>query len=121
MNENGFYDRDHKCHHGRDHVTNTASLVLVRLYIFYHRSLEVSLMSQSSPPQPTQTLDQSVSDLELRVAYHERLNQDLSDQVYALHREVDKLRAQLQALMKRLAQDKGQLEVGPADDPPPHY
>ena len=78
-------------------------------------------MSDSSPPHPAQTLTQRVVDLELRVAYHERLNQDLSDQVYALHREVERLRAQLQALIKRQAQDKGQLEVGPADDPPPHY
>ena len=78
-------------------------------------------MSRRTPPSPEQTLTQHVNDLELRVAYHERLNQDLSDQVYALHREVEVLRAQLQALVKRLDQNKDQLEVGPADEPPPHY
>ena len=42
--------------------------------------------SSSPPSSPGRDLAQHVSDLELRVAYHERLNQDLSDQVYALHR-----------------------------------
>ena len=60
-------------------------------------------------------------DLELRAAYHERLNQDLSDQVYALHREVETLRAQVTALVKRLQSNQGEHELGPANDPPPHY
>ena len=77
--------------------------------------------SSSPPSSPGRDLAQHVSDLELRVAYHERLNQDLSDQVYALHREVELLRAQLQAVVKQQLQNKEQLEVGPANDPPPHY
>ena len=78
-------------------------------------------MSDRASSTPKIGLAQQVSELELRVAYHERLNQDLSDQVYALHREVELLRAQLQAVVKQQLQNKEQLEVGPANDPPPHY
>ena len=78
-------------------------------------------MSHQAPPNPQRTLSQQVSELELRVAYHERLNHDLSDQVYQLHKEVEALRAQLQVLIKQQQQNKGQLDVGPADETPPHY
>jgi len=78
-------------------------------------------MSYQAPPNPERTLAQQVSELELRVAYHERLNQDLSDQVYTLHREVEALRAQLHVLIKQQQQNRGQLNAGPADETPPHY
>ena len=78
-------------------------------------------MSDPSTPLSPEELTRLVRDLELRAAYHERLNQDLSDQVYALHREVETLRAQITALVKRLQSNQGEHELGPANDPPPHY
>ena len=69
-----------------------------------------------------ETIKERVSTLELKVAYHERLNQELSDQVYTLHREIDVLRRSLNALKQALErQDEEGLNIGPADDPPPHY
>lgn len=69
------------------------------------------------------TSSEKLSELELRVAYHERLNQDLSDQVYALHLEVEELRALLTSVSKRLlrATGEGELKLGPPDETPPHY
>lgn len=74
-----------------------------------------------SAPLSTAELTRLVKELELRTAYHERLNQDLSDQVYALHREVEALKAQLTTLVKRLQTGSGEGDLGPANDPPPHY
>lgn len=67
-------------------------------------------------------LIERVAVLELKVAYHERLNQDLSDQVYSLHREIDLLRRGINTLKQALERrDEEGLNIGPADDPPPHY
>ncbi len=60
--------------------------------------------------------------LELKVAYNERLNQELSDQVYELHREVASLKRALKTLKDNLERrDEDGLQIGPADEPPPHY
>ena len=68
------------------------------------------------------TLIEQVNTLELKVAYHERLNQDLSDQVYQLHKEVDRLKALVSSLKEQFQQgNKSQLNIGPADESPPHY
>ena len=68
------------------------------------------------------TLIEQVNTLELKVAYHERLNQDLSDQVYQLHKEVDRLKALVSSLKEQFQQEnKSQLNIGPADESPPHY
>ena len=67
-------------------------------------------------------LEERVAVLELKVAYQERLNQELSDQVYGLHREVDVLRRGLTSLKRALERrDEEGLNIGPADEPPPHY
>ena len=68
------------------------------------------------------SLKKHVLSLELKVAYQERLNQDLSDQIYALHKEFELLRNSFQILKEQLKQKTNQgLEIGPADEPPPHY
>lgn len=72
--------------------------------------------------QSNRSLDDIVSELELRVAYHERLNQDLSDQVYALHQEVAQLKAIIKEhLTRSTSNSEGSLAIGPAHDKPPHY
>ena len=78
--------------------------------------------SSSADEQEAEMIGERISTLELKVAYHERLNQELSDQVYTLHQEIDILRRNLNALKQALErQDEEGLNIGPADDPPPHY
>lgn len=81
------------------------------------------VLGSSNPSQDkSSTLREQVNTLELKVAYHERLNQDLSDQVYHLHKEIDLLKAQVQTLKEQIQQgNKSQLNIGPADESPPHY
>ena len=91
-----------------------------------HHAQEIG---QKSNPRPTRitnnsqmNLEKQVADLELKVAYHERLNQDLSDQVYALHKEVEKLNLAIKSLKENFKQKTDQnLDIGPANEPPPHY
>ena len=73
----------------------------------------VYMPHSSSPPQDlTPTLQDQVNTLELKVAYHERLNQDLSDQVYDLHKEVESLRSMISALKEQLQRGtQGQLDI----------
>lgn len=77
------------------------------------------------PHDPTNEIEQlkdQVSHLELKVAYHERLNQELSDQVYSLHKEIATLRNLInQRLNGEGAQEGTSTQFGPAQDKPPHY
>ena len=78
--------------------------------------------SSNTLQDKSSTLREQVNTLELKVAYHERLNQDLSDQVYHLHKEIDLLKALVQTLKEQIQQGhKSQLNIGPADESPPHY
>lgn len=80
------------------------------------------VISSNSLQGKSSTLIEQVNTLELKVAYHERLNQDLSDQVYKLHKEVDHLKALVSSLKEQFQQgNKSQLNIGPADESPPHY
>jgi len=66
-------------------------------------------------------LEERVRQLEVRSAFQERLTQELSDQVYALHKVISQLKEELEQLKKR-AEDSGEeAGLGPALDPPPHY
>lgn len=67
-------------------------------------------------------VDRRLTELERRLAHHERMAEDLSSVLIAQSREIDLLKA----LLKRLRQRVGELEQGwersPQDDkPPPHY
>jgi uncharacterized coiled-coil protein SlyX len=82
----------------------------------------------SEPTQPTQStplpadeLQARVKGLELRSAFQERLSQELSDQVYELHKVIAKLREELELLKKRAEAEQDPEGLGPAFDPPPHY
>ncbi|SDH96391.1 SlyX family protein [Pseudomonas panipatensis] len=66
-------------------------------------------------------LEERVADLESRLAFQDDAMQTLSDVVYEQERVIERLRLQMQVLIKRLEELQG--EVGVADDeaPPPHY
>lgn len=60
--------------------------------------------------------------IELRIAYLERTNQELSDIVYQQQREIEALRTRLAAFEQRLdAWHAEQSDPAPGDERPPHY
>ncbi|MEX2479462.1 MAG: SlyX family protein [Gammaproteobacteria bacterium] len=60
--------------------------------------------------------------IELRIAYLESTNQELSDIVYQQQREIEALRTRFAAFAQRLdAWYAEQSESAPADERPPHY
>ncbi len=60
--------------------------------------------------------------LELKIAWLEQANAELSDVVYRQHREIDDLRERLKALVERLdAAQVAETPRRPEDERPPHY
>lgn len=60
--------------------------------------------------------------LELRMAYLERANTDLSDVVYRQQQEIDALRLQLASLLARFDTDRSEpTQYSPEEERPPHY
>jgi len=66
-------------------------------------------------------LDNRVNDLESRLAFQDDALQTLSDVVYEQERVIERLRLQMQALLKRLEDLQGQVGVSEDEAPPPHY
>lgn len=66
-------------------------------------------------------LEARVADLESRLAFQDDALQTLSDVVYEQERVIERLRLQMQALIKRLEDLQGQVGVSDDDVPPPHY
>jgi uncharacterized coiled-coil protein SlyX len=65
---------------------------------------------------------QLVERLESKIAYLERANNELSDVVYRQHREIQALRARLDALAERFDSVTSVDERRtPEDERPPHY
>jgi len=65
---------------------------------------------------------QALEQIEIRIAYLERANSELSDVVYRQKQEIDLLRSRLEALGARL--DAAQDEESPytlEEERPPHY
>ena len=70
------------------------------------------------PRMDAETLER----LELKIAYLEQANTELSDVVYRQHRELDELRRRIQALSERLdASQSAEAPRRPEDERPPHY
>jgi uncharacterized coiled-coil protein SlyX len=65
---------------------------------------------------------EDVERLESKIAFLERANNDLSEELYRQHREIQALRARLEALAERFdsvtATEEGRT---PEDERPPHY
>lgn len=60
--------------------------------------------------------------LELRMAYLERANTDLSDVVYRQQQEIDALRLQLASLLARFDADRSEpTQYSQEEERPPHY
>ncbi|TLP72504.1 hypothetical protein FEA48_19755 [Pseudomonas nitroreducens] len=66
-------------------------------------------------------LETRVMDLESRLAFQDDALQTLSDVVYEQERVIERTRLQMQALLKRLEDLRGQVGVAEDDAPPPHY
>jgi SlyX protein len=60
--------------------------------------------------------------LETKIAFVEAANAELSDAVYRQQKELDAVRAQLQALLGRVEElQHKSAEWAPQDEVPPHY
>lgn len=66
-------------------------------------------------------LENRITDLESRLAFQDDALQTLSDVVYEQERVIERLRLQMQALLKRLEDLQGQVGVSDDEAPPPHY
>lgn len=65
---------------------------------------------------------ETVEQIELKIAFLERANSELSDVVYRQQQEIDLLRAQLAALAARLDSSQAeQTEYTLQEERPPHY
>lgn len=64
----------------------------------------------------------AIERLELKIAYLERANQELSDVVYRQQQEIEELRVRLATLAARVDAIKaGETTYTPEQEKPPHY
>ncbi len=67
-------------------------------------------------------MDDRLDRIEIRIAYLEQANAQLSDTVYRQQQELDTLRVRLAALVGRLDSAQAQpTAYSPEDEKPPHY
>lgn len=66
-------------------------------------------------------LEERVNDLESRLAFQDDTIQSLSDELIKQQRDIERLQAQIAALIKRQEESAGQFEIGEQEAPPPHY
>ena len=64
-------------------------------------------------------MDPKIVDLEIRLAYQDKLIADFDGVVQSQERRLDLLERRL-AVMARSLREMPE-DIGPADDPPPHY
>jgi SlyX protein len=67
------------------------------------------------------SLEERVNDLESRLAFQDDTIQSLSDELIKQQRDIERLQAQIAALIKRQEETVGQFEIGEQEAPPPHY
>ena len=64
----------------------------------------------------------ALEQIETKIAFLERANAELSDVVFRQHREIEALRARLNALIERFdAARSAEPARSPEDERPPHY
>jgi SlyX protein len=63
----------------------------------------------------------SIEQIEIKIAYLEQANAELSDVVYRQGQELESLRAQLVELLRRLDASQAPTASSPQDETPPHY
>lgn len=62
-----------------------------------------------------------IEQIEVKIAYLEQANAELSDVVYRQGQELESLRAQLAELLRRLDALQTLTAPSPQDEKPPHY
>ncbi|AWY40923.1 hypothetical protein DKY63_13905 [Pseudomonas putida] len=67
------------------------------------------------------SLEDRVTDLESQLAFQDDTIQALNDVLTAQQRVVERLQAQMTALLKRQEEMAGQFETFEEEAPPPHY
>jgi SlyX protein len=66
--------------------------------------------------------DSPLEQIETKIAFLERANAELSDVVFRQHREIEALRARIEALVDRFeAGESSEPARGPEEERPPHY
>jgi SlyX protein len=67
-------------------------------------------------------MNDTIERLELKLAYLERANQELSDVVYRQQQELEELRTRIALLVARIdAMKAGETTYTPEQERPPHY
>jgi uncharacterized coiled-coil protein SlyX len=67
-------------------------------------------------------VENSLQEIQTKIAFLERANTDLSDVVFRQQREIQVLAARLQEISERLrAAESGEAARTPQDERPPHY
>jgi len=70
---------------------------------------------------PATVNDDALQRLEVKIAYLEHANTELSDELYRQRQTLDELRARLMDLVNRLEASAAPSGGGTADERPPHY
>jgi SlyX protein len=63
----------------------------------------------------------TLEQLEVKIAFLERANTELSEALFRQHREIEILRGQLVALAERVATSSGSEALSAEQERPPHY
>ena len=64
----------------------------------------------------------TLEQIEIKIAFLERANAELSDVVFRQHREIEQLRTQIAALASRVEATSSTTDVStPEQERPPHY
>lgn len=67
-------------------------------------------------------MQQRIEQLEIKVAFLEQANAQLSDELFRQHQQIEALRTELAALLQRLEAEQSQpTTYSPEDEKPPHY
>jgi SlyX protein len=73
-------------------------------------------------PHPRTIVENSLEQIQTKIAFLERANTDLSDVVFRQQREIQALAAKVQEICERLrAAESGDAARAPQDERPPHY
>jgi uncharacterized coiled-coil protein SlyX len=77
---------------------------------------------QDQHPALKTSVETSLEQIQIKIAFLERANADLSDVVFRQHQEIQALAAKINEVLQRLhAGESGSGERAPEDERPPHY
>ncbi|AWK89003.1 SlyX family protein [Azospirillum thermophilum] len=71
---------------------------------------------------PDPSTDQRLTDLEIRLAHHEKMAEEMSQVLFEQGRTIDRMAQQIKRLRDRLLELESSAARAPIDEPPPpHY